>query len=135
VTHTGIFKAKITFTEPITVSWVNGETITELGVMDMNTLSANHHRATISETTRFNITDEAAFGAFAAAMITQPTFQWRLTSSKLKVAPLKFPVAHGLHFKKTITLNGRWAPFAPDRNGRSRSPPQALIASTAMCSC
>ena len=77
-----------------------------MGVMELTPLSAAHKRATINQTTQLNITDEAAFGRFTAAMITQPNFTWHLKSEGLRVNALKFPVAKGIHFDKKLTLNG-----------------------------
>ena len=78
----------------------------DLGVMELSPLSAAHKRATINQTTQFNITDEAAFGRFTAAMITQPNFTWHLQSDRLDVRALAFPTAHNLHFNKDVTLKG-----------------------------
>ncbi|KAI5120964.1 hypothetical protein M0805_006636 [Coniferiporia weirii] len=106
VTHTGIFGAKITFTEPVNVSWVVNDTDIPLGVISLTPLHASHKRATINQTTTFNISDEDAFGRFTAAMITQPSFTWHLKSKNLRVNALKFPVAKGINFDKKVTLNG-----------------------------
>lgn len=89
------------------VSWIDNGTDVPLGVMNLNTpLQASHKRATLNQTTQFNITDEAAFGRFTAAMITQPNFTWHLVSNGLRVNALKFPVATGIHFNKMVTLGG-----------------------------
>ena len=77
-----------------------------LGVMSLTPLQASHKRATINQTTQFNISDEAAFGRFTAAMITQPNVTWHLVSNGLRVNVLKIPVATGIHFNKMLTLNG-----------------------------
>ena len=107
VTHTGIFSAKITFTEPINVSWVNNGTDVPLGQLTLSPLQASHKRATINQTDRpFTITNETNFGLFTAAMITQPNFTWHMFSENLRVNALKFPVATGIHFDKRVTLNG-----------------------------
>lgn len=74
--------------------------------MTLSPLHAAHKRATINQTTLFNISDEAAFGEFTAVMITQSNFTWRLKSDNLKVNALKFPVAKGIHFDKKLTLKG-----------------------------
>lgn len=75
--------------------------------MNLNVpLQAAHKRATLNQTTQFNITDQDAFGRFTAAMITQPNFTWHLVSNGLRVNALKFPVATGIHFNKMVTLNG-----------------------------
>ncbi|EPQ57376.1 hypothetical protein GLOTRDRAFT_120580 [Gloeophyllum trabeum ATCC 11539] len=106
VTHTGIFNAKIDFTKPIDVTWLDGGNEVPLGSMTMSGLSAKSKRAYINQTTTFNISDEDAFGKFAGAMITRENFTWRLESHDLKVQALKFPVSHGIKFKKEITLAG-----------------------------
>ena len=72
----------------------------------MDPLFAKQKRATIDQSSTFEIQDQAAFGQFTAAMITQPSFTWRLKSEQLRVNALKFPVAKGLHFDKQVTLNG-----------------------------
>ncbi|TDL25981.1 hypothetical protein BD410DRAFT_895443 [Rickenella mellea] len=106
VTNTGIFNAKIEFTQPVNVFWVNGDTQKELGSITLDALSAKHKRAYINQTTTFNVLDQAAFGEFTSFMITQPQFKWRLKSGGLKVHALKFPVANGVNFDKIVTLNG-----------------------------
>jgi Protein of unknown function (DUF3712) len=113
VTHTGIFSAKIEFTEPMNVTWVdqddNGkESLVHLGYMNMDPLYAQGaiRRAYINSTSTFNITDEAAFGEFTAAMITRQNFTWRLQSENLNVQALQFPTAKGIHFNKDVVLTG-----------------------------
>ncbi|KDQ57731.1 hypothetical protein JAAARDRAFT_69819 [Jaapia argillacea MUCL 33604] len=106
VTHTGIFNAKIWFTEPVNVTWIDGTTETPLGQMNLDMLTAKSKRAYVNQTTTFNISDEDAFGRFAAAMITRQNFTWRLESYNLKVQALKFPVSHGITFRKDLTLPG-----------------------------
>ncbi|KAF5320993.1 hypothetical protein D9619_001399 [Psilocybe cf. subviscida] len=88
VCNTGIIPAKIMFTEPTEVFWVEDETTqTKLGSMMLQTLHAKHKRAYINQTNvLFNIVDEPAFGRFSGT--------------------LKLPVSKGLTFDKTITLNG-----------------------------
>ena len=77
-----------------------------LGQIQLDPLFAKQKRATIDQSSTFEIQDQAAFGQFTAAMITQPSFTWRLKSEQLRVNALKFPVAKGLHFDKQVTLNG-----------------------------
>ncbi|KAK7690332.1 hypothetical protein QCA50_006989 [Cerrena zonata] len=107
VTHTGIIPARIQFTKPIQVSWVqdNG-TESPIGVMELGDIHASHKRASIDQTTQFNITDEDAFGVFAGHMITAQNFTWRLQSDSLRVQAAKFPTSKGLKFNKLVTLNG-----------------------------
>ncbi|TFK54041.1 hypothetical protein OE88DRAFT_1732763 [Heliocybe sulcata] len=106
VTHTSIFNSKISFTQPISVTWLDGSNEVPLGTMTMSELYAKSKRAYINQTTTFNIADEDAFGQFSAAMITRQNFTWRLDSRNLKVQALKFPVSHGIKFSKEITLAG-----------------------------
>ncbi|RPD70056.1 hypothetical protein L226DRAFT_261105 [Lentinus tigrinus ALCF2SS1-7] len=107
VSHAGIFSATIKFNEPLQVAWVNasGDQVT-LGSFSLDPLKVKSKRAYINQTVPFTIADEAAFSAFTSAMITQPNFTWHLTSDKLDVRALAFPTAHGLHFKKDVTLSG-----------------------------
>ncbi|KAE9401586.1 hypothetical protein BT96DRAFT_918717 [Gymnopus androsaceus JB14] len=107
VSHTGIIPAKIQFTEPVDVSWVqqNGTEV-PIGQMNLGEISASHKRATINQTTTFQITNQSAFGQFAGDMITSSSFQWRLQSSNLRVQAAKFPVSKGIKFNKYITLQG-----------------------------
>ncbi|KAK0241921.1 hypothetical protein EDD85DRAFT_820884 [Armillaria nabsnona] len=107
ITHTGIISARIEFTKPTNVFWVqdNG-TETPIGAMWLHTLHATNKRAEVNEQTVFNISDEDAFGRFAQHMITATNFTWRLSSDDLKVQAVKFPVSHGIKFNKYITLNG-----------------------------
>ncbi|KAF8586733.1 hypothetical protein K439DRAFT_1631457 [Ramaria rubella] len=112
VTHTGIFNAKIAFTEPIQVAWISGtgssSNVTPLGNMSLEPLEArsSNRRAMINQNTTFMISNETAFGEFTGAMITRQNFTWRLTSNNLKVNAVKFPQAKGIKFSKDITLNG-----------------------------
>ena len=88
------------------VSWkINGSEI-PLGTITLSPLDSKHKRATINQTTTFQITDEDAFGQFTKTMITQPNFTWHLHSDGLKANALKFPVAKGISFDKDVTLNG-----------------------------
>lgn len=109
VFNTGIFKAKIAFTEPTNVSWIEDDgTEIQLGQMQLDTLFANHKRAVINDTgITFSIVDQAAFGRFSEKLITSQNFTWRLISHNLKVQALKFPVAKGITFDKQVTINGR----------------------------
>lgn len=122
MTHTGIISARIQFTKPIQVSWVqdNG-TESPIGVMELSELHASHKRATVDQVTQFNITDEDMFGVFAGHMITAKNFTWRLQSDSLHVQAAKFPTSKGIKFNKLVTLNGTflvsvWEPMlsAPD---------------------
>ena len=113
VTHTGIFNAKIEFTEPMNVTWIDqddsgNERPVHLGFMSMDPLYAqgSQKRAYINSTSTFNITDEDAFGEFTAAMITRQNFTWRLQSDNLNVQAMAFPTAKGIYFNKDVVLTG-----------------------------
>ncbi|KIJ67573.1 hypothetical protein HYDPIDRAFT_180379 [Hydnomerulius pinastri MD-312] len=106
VSHTGIFSASIAFTQPVNVSWIDGTTKVPIGFMVLHTLYAKNKRATINDTTIFNITDQEAFGRFTSAMITSQNFTWQLESYSLSVQAEKFPTAHGISFNKMVTING-----------------------------
>ncbi|KAG7446409.1 uncharacterized protein BT62DRAFT_931852 [Guyanagaster necrorhizus] len=107
ITHTGVISARIEFTQPTDVYWVqdNGTEI-PIGSMWLHTLLAKDKRAAVDEQTVFNISDEDAFGSFAQHMITGTNFTWKLSSDDLKVQAAKFPLSHGIKFNKYITLNG-----------------------------
>ncbi|KAF9071074.1 hypothetical protein BDP27DRAFT_1419362 [Rhodocollybia butyracea] len=107
VSHTGIISAKIQFTEPVSVAWLqdNG-TQTPIGTMKLEEISASHKRATVNQNTTFQIQDQAAFGQFAQKMITSPNFTWVLTSNNLHVQAAKFPVSKGIKFNKNVLLKG-----------------------------
>lgn len=81
---------------------------TMLGVMQLGELSTKHKRAVIDQNTTFIILNETAFGRFSSHLITAQNFTWRLQSHNLRVQALKFPVAKGLTFDKTIVLDGSW---------------------------
>ncbi|KAJ7874667.1 hypothetical protein B0H14DRAFT_3551962 [Mycena olivaceomarginata] len=109
VAHTGGIAASISFPDPVNVSWVpnDGGPQVDLGYLKLDTLHAKSKRATINQTaTPFIITNQSAFGLFAAHMITDQNFTWRLHSTNLRVQALKFPVSKGIKFDKKITLNG-----------------------------
>lgn len=82
---------------------------TPLGYFSLHPLSASHKRAYINDTTTFYITDENAFGRFAAHLIVAENFTWNLKSENLRVQALKFPVDHGIHFNKELTLPGKFS--------------------------
>jgi hypothetical protein len=125
ISHTGFIPAVIHYTQPVKVrcflslfrefiwclekvQWLRTpDTWVDIGQMNLTSpISAKHKRATLDQTTVFNITDSAAFGEFTQAMITQESFTWRLTSSGLRVNAVKFPVATGINFDKNLTING-----------------------------
>jgi hypothetical protein len=106
--HTGGIPAKIWFTEPIKVGWVvddSGNGL-PLGSMNLSVLAATHHRAVIDQETSLVIEHPEQFANFTKSMITQQNFTWLLTSDNLRVQAVKFPVSHGIKFKKYLTLNG-----------------------------
>jgi hypothetical protein len=74
--------------------------------MTLQELSAHHKRAYVNQTTQFDILDQAAFGRFAAHLITAENFTWNLKSDNLVVQAVKFPVDHGISFNKDLTLPG-----------------------------
>jgi hypothetical protein len=84
----------------------DNETEIPIGTMWLDSLVAKNKRATINQTTQFNISDEQAFGEFTQTMITKPEFTWRLASDFVKVNALKFPTASKLRFRKDLTLKG-----------------------------
>ena len=69
-------------------------------------LGAAAGHARIDQATHFNITDEDAFGVFAAFLITQDSFTWQLRSLNVEARAFSFLAAPGLTFKKDLTLNG-----------------------------
>lgn len=77
-------------------------------------LQTKNKRATIAENTTFIITNPDAFGRFAEHLITAQNFTWRLQSQNLRVHALKFPVANGISFDKTIVLNGSYLSLRPN---------------------
>jgi hypothetical protein len=74
--------------------------------MTLKELSAHHKRAYVNQTTQFVIQDQDAFGRFAAHLITAENFTWNLKSDNLVVQAVKFPVDHGIHFNKDLTMPG-----------------------------
>jgi hypothetical protein len=107
VFNTGIFSAKIMFTEQTDVSWIEDEsTETHLGHMQLHDLSAKGKRALINDSTEFFIDNEEAFGRFSGSLITSKNFTWRLVSRNLRVQAVKFPVVKGITFDKRVIFNG-----------------------------
>jgi Protein of unknown function (DUF3712) len=103
----GFISATIQFTEPVNVYWDNGGNSTQLGLISQfDDIKASHGHAGIDSPAFFQITDEELFGQFTSYMITAPSFTWQLQSENLKVRALKFLVASGIHFNKTINLTG-----------------------------
>lgn len=108
VSHTGIIPAKIQFTEPIRVSWLENGNTTPLGTMELHELSAKNSRATINDTTQFTMTDPDAFGRFSQQLITSSNFTWLLESDNLVVHAASFPVCKGIKFKKELKMPGAY---------------------------
>lgn len=107
VSHAGIISARIQFTKPIQVEWITDNGPVHLGeIQNFQDIKASHKRADIDQIDPFMITNEQGFADFTKFMITQPQFDWRLTSDSIKVHALKFPVANGIKFNKNITLKG-----------------------------
>lgn len=108
VKKTGIFPAQIAFTQPVEVYWIEPISFKEvqLGVFNLAPLGAAAGHARIDQATHFNITDEDAFGVFAAFLITQDSFTWQLRSLNVEARAFSFLAAPGLTFKKDLTLNG-----------------------------
>jgi hypothetical protein len=107
VAHTGKINARIQFTRPVNVSWQESEDKeTPIGYMQLHDINSRSSRADIDDQTTFFITDQAAFGRFTEVMITSQNFTWNLASDNLHVHALKFPVAKGIKFRKSLTLNG-----------------------------
>lgn len=106
VSHAGIFSARISFVQPLRVSWVNGSEEIPLGLFNLEPLSVKKKRAYINQTTDFTITDQSAFSRFTQYLITSNNFTWRLRSNNLHVRALKFPVSKGVRFRKDLTLSG-----------------------------
>ena len=78
----------------------------QLGVFNLAPLGAAAGHARINQATRFNITDQNAFGLFAAFLITQDAFTWQLRSLDVEAKAFSFLSAPGLTFKKDLTING-----------------------------
>jgi hypothetical protein len=108
VSHAGIFSARISFVQPLRISWVNGSEEVPLGLFDLQALSVKKKRIYINQTTDFTITDQNAFGQFTQYLITSNNFTWRLRSNNLHVRALRFPVSKGVRFEKDLTLSGVW---------------------------
>ncbi|PFH51992.1 hypothetical protein AMATHDRAFT_74502 [Amanita thiersii Skay4041] len=107
VFHTGKVSATIRFTEPMNVSWIINGTTIPIGTVNLPApLVSKHSRADINQTGEFKITDQATFNNFTEYMITAPNFTWVLEAHNLRVNAVKFPVAKGITFKKSVTLNG-----------------------------
>jgi hypothetical protein len=86
---------------------VHGGSVTQIGTMQLqDPLKCKHSRATLNQTTTFNITDPGAFGTFSRYLITSKNFTWLLQSHNLRVNAVKFPVAKGILFQKYVVLNG-----------------------------
>lgn len=69
-------------------------------------LNARNFRASLNQTTTFNITNPIVFARFTQYLITSSNFTWLLQSHNLRVNAAKFPVATGISISKQITLNG-----------------------------
>lgn len=107
VAHTGKINARIQFTRPVNISWVeDNQRETPLGWLELSDIHSKHSRADIDDQTQFTIGDQEAFSRFTETMITSENFTWKLSSDNLHVHALKFPTAKGIKFRKSVTLNG-----------------------------
>jgi hypothetical protein len=110
-THTGIIPAKISFTQPINVTWLPPSSLSSppipLGQLTLSDLHSSHARAPISTTTTFHISNQTAFALFSVHLITQSNFTWRLESAGTEVRVGKLPVAK-VGFWKEVEMDGEW---------------------------
>ncbi|TKY86943.1 hypothetical protein EX895_004231 [Sporisorium graminicola] len=117
-TKLGIFPARLVFNEPIQVWWAkppkpgqkpSPETLEEvnLGQLKLDSISAAAGHSRIKQATNFEIHDEQAFGEFTRFLITQPSFTWKLNTTKVHVEAFNFlPLYTDLTFTKHLNLKG-----------------------------
>ncbi|KAH8929904.1 hypothetical protein BT69DRAFT_11228 [Atractiella rhizophila] len=108
VTNTGVFGAKITFSQPVDVFWTpedDGKTnLQKIGTFQLRTLNAAGGEAKLNQSSVFAV--EQAFGDFAAFLLTQPEFEWTLKTGGVNVLALGFLKANGLSMTKRVKFEG-----------------------------
>ncbi|KAK0546638.1 hypothetical protein OC846_005187, partial [Tilletia horrida] len=110
IKKTGIFPAHIFFREPMQVYWNTPPPQMEekhLGEFNLREVGAAAGHARLRQLTRFNITDEEAFGTFTKFLVTQEEFTWNLNCSNVHVEAFSFlPTFKNLQFKKHVVFKG-----------------------------
>ncbi|PWN53595.1 hypothetical protein IE53DRAFT_140447 [Violaceomyces palustris] len=110
VKKTGIFPAHLYFREPVKVFWKTPPPElreVQLGVFNLDYIGVAAGHGRIKQATNFQVTDEDAFGQFAAFLITQPEFTWKLSCDNVHVAAFSFlPTYKNLKFRKNIVIKG-----------------------------
>lgn len=114
MTHTGVISATIEFTQAIDVFWLNDPDNDPNGIQigsatPFKMLSTSNKRASIDQNQTVTIVNQTAFSEFTRFMITSSGFSWRLTSQKLRVQAVKFPVDNNIKFDKRVDLKGMFS--------------------------
>ncbi|KAK0559809.1 hypothetical protein OC844_004162, partial [Tilletia horrida] len=110
IKKTGIFPAHIFFREPVQVYWnTPPPNLVEkrLGEFNLRHVGAAAGHARLRQLTRFNVSDEDAFGQFTEFLITQEEFTWNLNCSNVHVEAFSFlPTFKNLQFRKHVVFKG-----------------------------
>ncbi|KAI0660249.1 hypothetical protein C8Q70DRAFT_914138 [Cubamyces menziesii] len=101
LTGTGPLDAEITFTEPVTVTW-NGNDIASISLPPV-CAAANTGVPDYQPNARLTITDSAKFTDFATFLLHNPSFEWTISTDKLRVNALGTNF-DGVSLSKTVSF-------------------------------
>ncbi|KAF9529294.1 hypothetical protein CPB83DRAFT_790385 [Crepidotus variabilis] len=101
LTDTGPLDALITFTEPVTVTW-NGKNIAQISLPPV-CAAANAGVPNYETNARLTITDAGSFTDFATFMLHNPSFDWTISTPKLRLTALG-TIFDSVALSKTISF-------------------------------
>ncbi|KAG6908393.1 hypothetical protein DXG01_004822 [Tephrocybe rancida] len=101
LTNVGPLDALIEFAEPLTVSW-QGQNIANIALPPV-CAAANSGVPDYRAKARLTITDSSAFTSFATFLLHNPTFDWTVSTSKLRLTALG-TIFDGVTLSKVLTF-------------------------------
>jgi hypothetical protein len=101
LTNVGPLDALITFVDPVTVNW-DGSNIATIALPPV-CAAANDGVPNYTPSARLTITDSRRFTDFATFLLHNPSFEWTISTNKLRVTALG-AAFDNVSLNKTITL-------------------------------
>ncbi|KAF8629168.1 hypothetical protein AX17_005753 [Amanita inopinata Kibby_2008] len=101
LTNVGPLDALITFIEPLTVSW-NGQDIAQI-TLDPICAAANEGVPNYRSKAKLAITDNTKFTSFATFLLHNPSFEWTISTKKLRLDALG-TIFDNVSLSKTVSF-------------------------------
>lgn len=101
LTNVGPLDARIEFVDPVTVTW-QGHNIATIALPPVCT-AANTGVPNYNTQGQLVITDQVQFTSFATYLLHNPSFDWTISTSSLKLTALG-TIFNGVSLSKTVTL-------------------------------